>query len=258
MPNLLDAWKELRTDQQPFVLPGDELVLSDPNLSSRFEGWGAFTADPDFGKPGDNRLHLDLLPIPFVGNLKSASIFLLMLNPGLSAQDYYGEYEVPAYKTALLNNLKQTEEADFVFLDPRFAWHGGFNYWHTKLRHVIDDLSSKLSITYGQARSILQSRLAAIELVPYHSASFAVPSQKFEQLRSVKLAHAFVQNLLPRAREGECLIIATRAVKHWNLPEQNNVVNYSPNEARSAHLSPHSRGGSAIIEFIQRSYEREG
>jgi len=39
----------------------------------------------------DTRLHIGLTPQPYFGDLHRATIFLLMMNPGLSAADYYAE-----------------------------------------------------------------------------------------------------------------------------------------------------------------------
>ncbi len=59
------------------------------------------------------------------------------MNPGPGPHDYYGEYEVPKYRAALLANLKQGPPTPFLFLDPQFAWHGGFDWWQEKLAKVI-------------------------------------------------------------------------------------------------------------------------
>ena len=177
MHALLSAWKDFQPKQAPYVLPGDEGLLAETQLCCRFAGWNGFVADPEFGAPGNSKLHLDLLPIPFVGNLKTASVFLLMLNPGFGPHDYFGEYAVPEYRSALLDNLRQTRGNSFVFLDPRFSWHGGFDYWHTKLRNVIVAFAQNSGISYGRARQFFQSSIAALELAPYHSVNFSVPGE---------------------------------------------------------------------------------
>lgn len=255
MHALLSAWASFKLEQKPYVLPGDKEVLSNPKLICRYAGWEQFVTAHNFGAFGQSKLHLDLLPIPFVGNLRSGSVFLLMLNPGFGPHDYFGEYEVPEYRDAPVNNLRQGPNNSFLFLDPRFSWHGGFDYWHTKLRDVIAALAKSVCISYGEARKFVQSRIAAVELAPYHSANFSVPKRVFDSLQSVELARAFVREvLLPRAKAGECLLVATRAVKRWDLPRHRNIVLYGPAEARSAHLSVRSRGGSAILRFLRRGY----
>lgn len=257
MHALISAWKTFKPEQPPYVLPGDEILLDEEHLCCRHAGWDGFVADPEFGVPGNSQLHLDLLPVPFVGNLKTASVFLLMLNPGFGPHDYFGEYKVPEYRAALLNNLHQTRSNSFLFLDPQFSWHGGYDYWHTKLRNVIFTFANSVGISYGHARRFFQSNIAALELAPYHSVNFTVPGHVFNALRSVQLARAFVhEELLPRAKAGECLVVVTRAVKNWQLPAHKNVVAYTATEARSAHLSPKSRGGSAILKFLRSAYAK--
>lgn len=255
MHALISAWNRFDSEQLPYVLPGDEAILRQVDLYCRHAGWDSFIAQPDFGVPGNSRLHLDLLPIPFVGNLKTASVFVLMLNPGFGPHDYFGEYTIPDYRATLLDNLHQTRSNSFLFLDPRFSWHGGYDYWHTKLRDVIATFAQNAGISYGQARRFFQSNIAVLELAPYHSVNFTVPHRLLTSLRSVQLARAFVsEELLPRARAGECLIVVTRAVKDWELPTHENVIAYTASEARGAHLSHQSRGGSAILNFLGRTY----
>jgi len=133
----------------------------------------AFRA-PDFCAPGDNKLHLSLLPQPFIGDVKNASIYILELNPGLGPSDYYGESEVPEYHDALLANLQQDfskSDLPFLFLDPKFAWHGGFDWWHGKLAKVIEELQSLIppnktnTCKFAEARYLLASNLASM-MVP--------------------------------------------------------------------------------------------
>lgn len=255
MHALISAWKNFKPEQAPYVLPGDERLFSEAKLCCRFDGWDGYTGDPEFGAPGNSRLHLDLLPIPFVGDLKTASVFLLMLNPGFGPHDYFGEYTVPTYRSALLNNLRQTRGNSFLFLDPQFSWHGGFNYWHTKLQNVIVTFAKSAGISYGRAHEFVRSSIGVIELAPYHSVNFAVPDRVFNSLRSVQLARSFVHDeLLLRAKSGDCLVVVTRAVKRWKLPVHRNVVVYTATEARSAHLTAKSRGGSAVLKFLHGAY----
>lgn len=256
MHELISAWSGVATDRAPYLLPGDEAVLGTNGLVCRFNGWDSFVADPDFGARGKSRLHLDLLPMPFVGNLKTSSVFLLMLNPGFGPHDYFGEYCVPEYRSVAEQNLRQHKDSSFFFLDPQFSWHGGFDYWHTKLCELIAALSKRTAISYGQARRSFQTQIAAIELAPYHSVNFALPDRVIKKLRSVQLARTYVHDeLVPRARSGECLLVVTRAVKRWQLPQHRNIVTYTGSEARSAHLTPKSRGGAAMLEFLYGCHE---
>jgi hypothetical protein len=213
--------------------------------------WAAATCADDFCAPGDKRLHLGLIPQPFIGNVLRASIYILLLNPGLTPDDYYGEYQVPAYRRALLANLKQRwrrETMPFIFLDPRYSWHAGFAWWHGKFARVIEKLAASRGVSFASARRILGNRLASIELIPYHSARFSNRGHLIERLRSVELARDFVRRVVvPRVEQGKAIAIVARQASVWNLPSLSGVIDYTGSEARGAHLTPASRGGKAIL-----------
>jgi hypothetical protein len=257
--NLLDAWANWHPASAPFVLDGDREVLNSEQSARAvvtYRSWREASGAPDFCAPGDRRLHLGLLPLPFFGDVRRATVYILLLNPGLGPDDYYGEYEVSKYRATLLTNLKQefhdASLIPFPFLDPQFAWHGGFHWWHAKLAKVIEHLASARRISFSEARSHLGSVIASIELVPYHSPAFRDVGGWVHKLRSVDLARRFVVDfVLPRVRSREAIVIVTRKVADWHLPEHPGVVAYSAVQARAAHLTPDSPGGAAILRHLR-------
>jgi hypothetical protein len=74
--------------------------LRDPVSFDRFIKSGRFD-------PKDQDFHFALLPVPYLGNLAKADIFILLLNPGFASVDYYCESENRAFKKALQQNLAQ-------------------------------------------------------------------------------------------------------------------------------------------------------
>lgn len=256
---LLDAWAAWRGDTAPYVLEGDRTLLSSRRsvrATTVFTDWHTAIGQGDFCAPSDSRLHLGLLPEPFCGDVRNASIFVLLLNPGLGPSDYYGEYEVPAFRAVRMQNLRQAFDGrslPFYMLDPGFSWHGGYLWWHRKLCGVISAISTSRSISFVAAQRALAAELASIELVPYHSATFGDPGGWLAGLQSVQLARTYVQDVIvPRVRRGEAIVIATRQVSLWGLPDIPGVVRYSPGQARGAHLTPTSPGGRAILEWLDR------
>ncbi len=199
-------------------------------------------------------MHLGLIPVPFVGDVRRASVYILMLNPGFGPSDYFGEFEVPAYREALLANLKQQQTegtVPFFCLDPQFAWSGGFRYWNGKLQGVIGELAGRWDCSYARAREKLGSRLAAIELFPYHSSTFKDGDRWLKRLPSVQMAREFVDEVvMPRVRSGEAIVIVTRKVELWGIGEEPGVGLYSAVQARSAYLTPGSPGGRAILDHL--------
>lgn len=247
---LLEAWRAFKPSAPPFILPGDEALLAEPALWA-VEQWRDYVANPERGNPADaGRLCLGLLPMPFVGNLRTASIFLLMLNPGARPHDFFGESEVPEYRNELLATLRQDDGIDGL-LDPRFAWHGRYGYWEGKLSKLFARIAGA-DVTYGTTRHALQSRMAALELVPYHSTRYALPGRLLKKLKSVELMRSYVMDVVvPRARAGDALVIIGRAASSWgSFPKSKNIVTYSGAAARSAHLTPDSPGGKAILQFL--------
>ena len=128
----------------------DEPVIAD--RITLYRSFDEFIASPTFGQRRDTSLHVGLLPIPFIGALGEASVFILMLNPGLAPGDYFAE-RIPEFRTAHLRNLRQEnshEEFPFFFLAPRFAWHPGFTYWQGKMHDIALALVKKEQISYQE------------------------------------------------------------------------------------------------------------
>lgn len=249
---LLDAWATFKPRSSPMVLQGDELLLAPENTERRvlYQDWDAFITNPEFGAR-DKRLHLGLLPMPFVGNLKTARIVLLMLNPGFSMSDYFGEFRVPAYRQALVNNLHGNNSATNIFIEPRFSWHSGFRYWHGKFSRLIDVFAQARQWARTKALALFARQTASLELVPYHSSTFGLPRSIIDKMRSASLVRSYVaETLVPRSQSGDVLLVVTRAARYWNLKPSHNIVVYSNAEARSAHLGPNSRGGRAILTHL--------
>jgi hypothetical protein len=247
---LLSAWRLFDPTKPPFILPGDEALLDEPSLW-HVDQWRDYLSNLERGNPADaTKLCLGLLPMPFIGNLRTASIFLLMLNPGARPHDFFGESDVKDYRAALLKTLKQERDVDGL-LDPHFAWHGRYGYWQGKLSKVFERRAAN-GRTYGAARRDVESRMAALELLPYHSTSYRMPDRMLAKLRSVRLIRSYVMEVLvPRAKAGNVLIIVGRAAKKWGeFPKSKNIVVYSGPAARSAHLTPDSAGGKAILRFL--------
>lgn len=191
------------------------------------------------------------MPVPYTGCLAKAKIFVLGLNPGFNVTDYYAEYCVPNFIDQLKANLRQeslSEEFPFLYLDPQFCWHSGFAWWERKFRDIATLLAMKRERPYREILSEISKRVAAIELVPYHSISFPYGKRMRRLLPSSQYARDFARKeLLPRVNKGEVVLIVTRAVKDWALPQQKseNVV-VCPNP-QNVSFAVQSQAGKAIL-----------
>lgn len=255
---LVQQWRQCRFHHAPFIFGGDSVLhdlLDDRSVISIHNDFDEFTGSSDFGTT-TNQLHLGLLPLPYVGNLSRSDIFILLLNPGFRAGDYYVEQHSAEYRAAILRSVFQENEADeypFFFLDPRFSWTGGGIWWQDKLRDITQALVQHQNLSYQEALRHISRRVSCLELLPYHSKSYGVKTRISSKLTSVRLIRDFAQTCLSaKASQGEITIIVTRKAVEWGLTESDNTVVYRSSEARAAHLTlgtnnrESSRGGRAM------------
>jgi len=256
---LVDAWTSFKDNKPPYLLTGDDRILDayrKRKLSITHDSYRSYVSGDDFNKRNSGLLHTGLLPIPYHGDLKQAKIFILMLNPGLGHHDYFAEEHYQPYRAALIQNLRQrfNKKHPMPFLDPTFSWHGGGQYWISRLRPFIENIVKKEKCTFAEAMGVASRSLCCLELVPYHSTSFNIPKSVLASLKSTSLIRDFVKNdLLPKAFQGRLCIIVARGNAHWGLPSQTrNVAILSNSEARRANLSINSRAGKLIRKFLMQ------
>jgi hypothetical protein len=127
-------------------------------------------------------------------------------------------------------------------------------YWHKKMGGLIQEIKKRNGGSFSKARHYLANRMASIELIPYHSQTFKAKGNFIRDIPSANLAREYVKNtIIPRVKEGKAIVIATRQHKNWGLPKKlSGVIQYDgPGEAQSAHLTPGSKGGKAILNFLK-------
>lgn len=255
MVSYIDYWRMMKFDSRPFVHPCDADSLRNVE-SNNINGFDDFILDERFQNPDDKSLHLGLRPGPFCGDLNKATVFILLLNPGLNEGDYYAENNVPGLDRRMENVIHQkleNEEYPFLWLDPSLCWLSASQWWHKKLSSISYALNSERKEPYTSTLKYMSKSIAAIELFPYHSRSFE--NKAFlKKLKSTSKAIDFVNSvLLQRARIGEITIIVTRQSKKWGLGKckLENIICYTGGQSRGASLSLESKGGKAILERLK-------
>jgi hypothetical protein len=192
-----------------------------------------------------------------MGHLKTAKVYIALLNPGLTVCDYYVEETAPEYKEYLRRNIKQdlgSEKYPFFKLDPKWDWTSAGIWWHRALGEIICEVSKARSFSYRDATEFVAGRIAALELAPYHSVSGGFVPFGRNLLQSSRLMLGFVRNeVIPRANRDDALLVITRGTKKWGIEESENVIVYPSKHARTASLSMKSRGGPAILKRLLRS-----
>ncbi len=254
---LVKFWDKCDLKIGPYFHPEDEKELFKKNgaflADGKIKTYKEYLTRPEFSQLDSTKLHLSLLPVPYGGDLATADIFILLLNPGVAYSDYL-ELENTAYRDAVEYTLRQDfsrTEFPFIWLNPEFSWHSGFKWWEEKLRSIIKIIAErKFNDNYLYALRDLSQRLAMVELVPYPSCKFG-PESLAKNLSSAQAAMKYIhETVVPLAQTGKKTLIVTRQIKTWRISNQGhekNIVIYNSSEARGAHLTRNTRGGQAIL-----------
>ena len=249
---LINAWRALQfVPGSQNLLPGDAQAIDDPRYLFHCRSWRDLISADGFGDDGGRAFHTGLLPMPYLGNISKARVFLCSLNPSVGPHDYFGEHHVDEYREALLANLKQDPEARFPFLDPAHAWHGGSAYWAPRLRGVTERVKDCLGLSSRETLRVCAEHIAVLELVPYHSANFKMTRRSLDALESTALIRDFVfGELLPRHRSKDCKLIVLRSRNRWLRSREKCQGFPVPSMPRNAHIA--DRDAKAAAEMICR------
>lgn len=243
----MEKWLNLKTN----LYPGDEF-LEQEDYCVGFKSFNEYRDSDLFGDPYDKKLHLGLSPVPYIGNLKISSVYLLLLNPGLNPGDYIQD-KTPEFQERYINNLQQKANEDFPFyhLNPILCSHPGYNYWIKKLKDIIEKIKTTENISWLEAQKKLSNKIAVLELIPYHSMNFGLRDKIIDKLASTRDIKRFVkEKIVPKARNNKCVIIVTRSSKRWDIKEEKNIIVYNNAEARGGSLGKNTRGYKEIINHL--------
>lgn len=215
---LVDFWMEGRyTDDKRKVHPEDNLP----------PGTAIACGKGDLQNGVQSALHLSLTPVPYVGNLTKADIFLAVINPTVGPQDYTDNKE-PDFQELLKKTLRQ--ELDYCFaLDPACPWESWAKYYQSLFRRFVEECAEaspafcKMSNPKGSVREELKSRVAILELLPYYSKKIpGLAEPGFEPvLPSISAAREFLREIAEREPKEEVLILCRwiRTPRRWGIPE---------------------------------------
>jgi hypothetical protein len=239
LQRLIDAWSSSRfAPGIRNVLDGDAEVINTLDTERCVGSWHDLIASEDFGESDRHEFHVGLLPMPYLGNLQRARVFLCSLNPGIGPHDYFGEHHVDEYREGLLKNLRQDEDARFPFLDPAHSWHGGNAYWAPRLRGITEAVGCQLHLKTREALEVCARSIAVLELVPYHSGNFKLNRRAIDALESTRLIRDYVfGELLPRHRHGDCKLIVLRSRDLWMRPTDDTPDFPVPAMPRNAYVA---------------------
>ncbi|MBX3239232.1 MAG: hypothetical protein KIT80_18265 [Chitinophagaceae bacterium] len=174
---ITNPWESLSTER-PFILEEDREAVDAYNK-----------------KVGENyKIRLEVMAVPFVGDVLNSKIVLLMLNPRFNENTI--EFEDERYKEKL-KRIFTHKPVDYPYfgLDPQIQV--GKKYWESKLKTLI--------AKYGLER--VSKIISNIQFHPYSSKEFKpiknLPSQQY------------IIYLIEQAIERKSIIVMARGEKHW-------------------------------------------
>lgn len=216
-----NPWEDL-PPHAPYVLS------SDAGLIDEFHA-GQVTVE--------HRLHLELLPEPFLGR-PDAPVVLLNLNPSYSDKDLVHHAD-PAFAAAARATLVHESQAyPFHLLDPQFACVSGAQWWRGNLSQLLREPDD----------SRVANGVLCVEYFPYHSESWGWPPRLPSQ--------TYTFGLVASAMERGAVIVILRSKALWTdaVPDLANYPrSFTHRNRRHPWVSQRNcpDGYTAIINAIQ-------
>ncbi len=246
--DLISYWSQLNASRRPLIHPEDHIP---DELRAELSVAGIYPDEAGYEEAIDRvRFHVNLVPVPFIGDIANARVFVLLLNPGCSPLDYVAEAD-PEFSVAIVDQLSQSFRPgirSFFCLRREFSWTGAGQWWRSKLSPVVQQFRDR-GLGVSDALDRISSQFAVLEYWPYHSINANLRSSILKHSKSHRIVSSFARDeLSDRARRGECLVVVPRAVKRWDLPEHKNVIQYDRGASRGASLA---QCADRIYEFLR-------
>lgn len=151
----INPWVAL-PQNPPYILPADTDVLL--QQTSKKQG-----------------LRFDVLPDPYIGNLREAKVIFLALNPGFRQADIDENMINATFIANSRANMLHKSEPPFYYFNEELAFTGGNEWWSRILKPLI---------SAGLTKQTLSSAIMCIQYLSYHSVTYShlnklLPSQQY-------------------------------------------------------------------------------
>lgn len=209
-----NPWTEFldNSKQDYLILNDDRLVVDQFNEKAKEE----------------HRIHTEIMPAPFMGNVLDSPVLLLLLNPGFDEEeerkDYYNHYR--PYWEKEIQHEHSVPDLPLFCLEDKYTQFS--DYWKRRLRFLIEATSKEK----------VAQNIALVQFFPYHTKKYKDISKRIssDYLTSQKYNFYLVEKAIKR----DATIIMLRGKKQWfeAIPSLMNYKNvFFTNSNRNTYLS---------------------
>ena len=223
MNKLLEFWQSVQKQPNTEIVKEDYEILHQHNLLITGAEWEQVCAKPN---EDAYKLHTDLIAEPFDGDIESAKIYIVSLNPhaGKYSEEYTNNFCHPVLGKFLRDKItkniyQQNKDYPVYYLHPDLEKTGGGKWWRNqRFKYLIEILKKDLNITEDEATRFIAKNVFDLELCPYHSESWSDRAgDVIFTLPSVQVALDFVKNtIIPGVIDGSKKLIVLNGTPTLN------------------------------------------
>ena len=112
-------------------------------------------------------LHIELPPVPFIGDPRTADLIVLAKNPGYAGTEAAELDQFPTLTRLNLDALTFASRPPFFYMASSLKGSAGHTWWSGKLRDLFAACKAR-----GVGEDAALARIACVEWFPYHSKRF--------------------------------------------------------------------------------------
>lgn len=202
-------------------------------------------------KVKDNfKIHTNIMPAPFMGDVRNAEVMILALNPGYDVEEekrgFYTKYQ-DYWRSEIQHNFDK--ETPLFCLDDTYCEYS--HYWSKVLNPIVTELGSN-------GKDIVAKNVCKVQFFPYQSKKFKPIHKsilKKNGMNHFLPSQEYTFELVKNAIRRNAIIIIPRAIKKWEsaiveLKEYENK--YRTNSYGNIILSRNNLGGGSFDTIINR------
>lgn len=190
------------------------------------------------------KVHTEIMPAPFMGNVLTSPIVLLTLNPGYDEKeeekDYYNEYK--SYWKNEIQHIHSVPELPLFCLEDKYVKYS--DYWLKKFMPLIS-VSSKEKVAQN---------ISIIQFFPYHTKKYKDMPKRL--LKGYLGSQKYNFELVKQAIERKAIIIILRKKRLWfeAIPKLNNERTRFTNSALNTIQSEKNLGGTfrEVVDILNK------